>query len=102
MSNYKENKYRDVQNMSLYPEACDIYSLGQLLKRLIILYHFYLEKDKKIIFQKYSENYKEEKNLINLMKSQIESRPKCIRVLRMTKEYNEWLNSIPKYIPFLF
>lgn len=38
---YNGNRYRDTENISKYPAACDIYSLGELLNMLIILYHFY-------------------------------------------------------------
>ena len=38
---YNENRYRDTENISTFPAACDIYSLGELLNMLIILYHFY-------------------------------------------------------------
>ena len=44
LPNYSKNKYRDVDNMMSYPEACDIYALGELLSMIINLYHFYWNK----------------------------------------------------------
>ena len=37
---YEVNDYRDVKNIQKYPEACDIFSLGELLLMLIQLFHF--------------------------------------------------------------
>jgi len=58
--------------MNKHPAACDIYSLGELLHKLIILYHFYWEKNVEKILTKYSEKYKEEFALLKLMKASIE------------------------------
>ena len=38
---YSDNKYRDAKNIKDFAEACDIFSLGEFLHMLIILYHFF-------------------------------------------------------------
>jgi hypothetical protein len=38
LSDYRKNSYRDTANIQKYPGACDIYSLGHMLLRLIHLY----------------------------------------------------------------
>jgi hypothetical protein len=58
--------------MEDHPAACDIYSLGELLHKLIILHHFYWEKNVDKILTKYSEKYKEEFALSKLMKAPID------------------------------
>ena len=45
LPDYSNNKYRDIKNINLWPVACDIFSLGEFLNTLIILFHFYIEKD---------------------------------------------------------
>ena len=41
LPNYSGNKYRDNINIKEFPEACDIYSLGEFLHMLIIFYFNY-------------------------------------------------------------
>ena len=41
LPNYTGNKYRDNNNIKNYAEACDIFSLGEFLFMLIILYFFH-------------------------------------------------------------
>lgn len=52
MHHYLKNSYRDIENVEHYPIACDIYSLGELLKKIIALYfHHWLKGDENDIKQ---------------------------------------------------
>ena len=57
---YNPNRYRDSDNINVCPAACDIYSLGEFLNMLIILYHFYWDRDTDIIENNYKNVYIEE------------------------------------------
>ena len=60
LPNYASNKYRDNTNIKDFPESCDIYSLGEFLHMLIILYYFYEIKDLALIETMYSKLFIEE------------------------------------------
>ena len=75
-------KFVDGQNIELYPKACDIYALGELLHKLIMLYHYFWDRDIKVTWEKYSEIYKEEIQLVRIMKTSILERPKSIKELK--------------------
>ncbi len=84
---YNENRYRDTAHISEYPSACDIFSLGELLNMLIILYHFYFRHDVDEILSKFKDVYKEEMALARIMKADIQKRPKNFQELKQTPEY---------------
>jgi serine/threonine protein kinase len=79
---YNPNRYRDSDNINDFAAACDIYSLGEFLHMLIILYHFYLVKDTDVIEKTYASKYKEEWLLIKKMKASIKERPKNMEELK--------------------
>ena len=82
---YNENRYRDIANISNFPCACDIYSLGELMNMLIVLFHFYRKQDIDLIFKTYANVYKYEIDLMNYMKADITKRPKNFKELKQSR-----------------
>ena len=102
LPSYNPNKYRDADNIGEYPAACDIYSLGEFMNMLIILYHFFWKRDTEEIEKQYKDIYKEEYALSKKMKSGIKERPKSMDQLKDCQEYKNWIKVIPPYIPKFF